>query len=288
MNAALKNEPMAQHTTWRLGGPADIYFRPMSVDDLQAFLGDLDSETPVHWTGLGSNLLVRDGGIRGVVIAPTKAFGAVTQTSEHVVEAGAGAPCTTLARRCTRWKLGPAAFFAGIPGTIGGALAMNAGAFEGETWDSITAVDTIDRHGELRTRQKSEFRIGYREVGGLADEWFIAARFKFVDQPEGSAEAVRSLLRERQEKQPLGLPSCGSVFRNPPGGHAAQLIDSAGLKGYRIGGAEVSEKHANFIINTGSATAADVEALINHVRDAVEVHHGVLLELEVHIVGEPA
>jgi len=288
VSAVLKDEPMSQHTTWRIGGPADIYFRPISIAELRSFLGELDSETPVHWTGLGSNLLVRDGGIRGVVIAPTRAMGDVTRLSDHVVEAGAGAPCTTLARRCVRWQLGPSAFFAGIPGTIGGALAMNAGAFDGETWDSIIEVDTIDRHGTIQTRRKSEFSVGYRQVGGPAGEWFLAARFEFADQADDSVEAVRSLMRERQDKQPLGLPSCGSVFRNPPGGHAAQLIESAGLKGHRIGGAEVSQKHANFIINTGNATATDVEALIDHVRDAVEDRHGVRLKLEVHIVGEPA
>jgi len=288
VSAVLKDEPMSKHTTWRLGGPADIYFRPLSIAELRSFLGELDSEIPVHWTGLGSNLLVRDGGIRGVVIAPTKVMNDVTRLSDHVIEAGAGAPCTMLARRCARWQLGPSAFFAGIPGTVGGALAMNAGAFDGETWDSIIEVDTIDRHGTIQTRQNSEFSVGYRQVDGPADEWFLAARFEFADQADDSVAAVRSLMRERQDKQPLGLPSCGSVFRNPPGGHAAQLIESAGLKGHRIGGAEVSQKHANFIINTGSATAADVEALIDHVRGAVEDRHGVRLELEVHIVGEPA
>jgi len=288
VNAVLRNEPMSRHTTWRLGGPADIFFQPVSVHELRSFLGDLDSDMPVHWTGLGSNLLVRDGGIRGVVIAPTKAMGAVTRLPDHVVEAGAGVPCTTLARRCARWQLGPSAFFAGIPGTVGGALAMNAGAFDGETWDSVIEVDTIDRRGVIRTRQKTEFGIGYREVERPADEWFLVARFGFSEQANDTVEAVRSLMRERQEKQPLGLPSCGSVFRNPPGGHAAQLIESAGLKGYRIGGAEVSEKHANFIINTGSATAADVESLIGHVRETVEDRYGIRLELEVHIVGEPA
>ena len=288
MNAVLKNEPMSKHTTWRVGGPADIYFHPLSITPLQSFLVELDNETPIYWTGLGSNLLIRDGGIRGVVIAPGKAIGDVEQLSGHVVQAGAGAPCTTLARRCARWQLGPSAFFAGIPGTVGGALAMNAGAFAGETWDSIREVETIDRNGSIQTRQKSDFSIAYRQVDGPADEWFIAARFEFSDQGEDSVEAVRSLLRERQDKQPLGLPSCGSVFRNPPGGHAAQLIESAGLKGHRIGGAEVSQKHANFIINSGSATATDVEQLIAHVRSTVEDLHGVQLKLEVHIVGEPA
>ncbi len=288
MNAALQNEPMSKHTTWRVGGPADVYFRPPSIAALQSFLGELDAEVPVYWTGLGSNLLVRDGGIRGVVIAATKAIGDVDRLSDHVVQAGAGVPCTMLARRCASWQLGPSAFFAGIPGTVGGALAMNAGAFEGETWDSISEVDTIDRSGLIQTRQKSDFSVGYRQVDGPLDEWFVAARFEFSDQGEDSVEAVRSLMRERQDKQPLGLPSCGSVFRNPPGGHAAQLIESAGLKGHRIGGAQVSQKHANFIITAKNATAADVERLIEHVRGAVKDLHGVQLKLEVHIVGEAA
>jgi UDP-N-acetylmuramate dehydrogenase len=288
VNATLKNEPMSHHTTWRLGGPADIYFQPQSIAELQSFLGELDRGMPVHWTGLGSNLLVRDGGIRGAVITATRALGDVTRVSDHVIEAGAGMPCTTLARRCIRWQLGPSAFFAGIPGTVGGALAMNAGAFNGETWDSIIDVDTIDRNGTIQTRQKSEFSIGYRQVDGPADEWFLTARFEFVEQVGDNVAAVRSLMRERQEKQPLGVPSCGSVFRNPPGEFAAQLIETTGLKGHRIGGAEVSQKHANFIVNTGGASAADVEALIDHVRDTVEERHGVRLKLEVHIVGEPA
>ena len=279
---------MSKHTSWRLGGPADIYFRPENVAELRAFLRDLDNNVPVYWTGLGSNLLVRDGGIRGVVVAPTQALGNVDRLPDNRVEAGAGVPCTVLARRCARWQLGPAEFFAGIPGTIGGALMMNAGAFGGETWDRVSEVDTVNRCGEVHTRDRSEFDVAYRQVTGPAGEWFIGARFQFAEQAEDGLERVRALMRERQEKQPLGLPSCGSVFRNPPGQHAAQLIDSAGLKGYRIGAAAVSEKHANFIINTGDATAADVEALIRHIRTAVEERHGIRLELEVHIVGEPA
>jgi UDP-N-acetylmuramate dehydrogenase len=283
-----RDEPMAKHTSWRLGGPADIYFRPETMDELRDFLGELDNKVPVYWTGFGSNLLVRDGGIRGVVIAPTNAFGSVNRLPDNRVEAGAGVPCTVLARRCARWQLGPAEFFAGIPGTVGGALVMNAGAFGGETWDHVDEVDTVNRRGEVFTRAKSEFKIDYRQVAGAFGEWFTAARFQFTEQAEHGLDRVRSLMRERQEKQPLGLPSCGSVFRNPPGKYAAQLIESAGLKGFRVGNAAVSEKHANFIINTGDATAADVEELIRHICVVVEEHHGVHLELEVHIVGEPA
>ena len=283
-----RNEPMSKHTSWRLGGPADIYFRPESLDELLGFLRELEDGLPVYWTGLGSNLLVRDGGIRGVVIAPSNALGNVDRMAGNRVEAGAGVPCTVLARRCARWQLGPAEFFAGIPGTVGGALQMNAGAFGGETWDRVAEVDTVNRRGEVFTRAKAEFKIAYRQVAGPAGEWFIAARFQFTEQPENGLDRVRALMRERQAKQPLGLPSCGSVFRNPQGLHAAQLIDSAGLKGFRVGAAAVSEKHANFIINTGDAAAADVEELIRHIRAVVEERHGIHLELEVHIVGEHA
>ena len=283
-----RNEPMSKHTSWRLGGPADIYFRPESLDELLGFLRELEDGVPVYWTGLGSNLLVRDGGIRGVVIAPSNALGNVDRMAGNRVEAGAGVPCTVLARRCARWQLGPAEFFAGIPGTVGGALRMNAGAFGGETWDRVAEVDTVNRRGEVFTRAKAEFKIAYRQVAGPAGEWFIAARFQFTEQPENGLDRVRALMRERQAKQPLGLPSCGSVFRNPQGLHAAQLIDSAGLKGFRVGAAAVSEKHANFIINTGDAAAADVEELIRHIRAVVEERHGIHLELEVHIVGEHA
>jgi UDP-N-acetylmuramate dehydrogenase len=288
MNAVLRDEPMSKHTSWRLGGPADLYYRPDSVDDLCEFLRDLGEGVNVYWTGVGSNLLVRDGGIRGAVISPVSSLSGLEKLDAGLVEAGAGVPCTMLARRCTRWGLGPAEFFAGIPGTVGGALKMNAGAFGGETWDRVVEVDTVDRHGNLRTRTKSDFDVAYRQVHGPEGEWFIAARFQFVEQPGIRIERVQELMKERQQKQPLGLPSCGSVFRNPPGQHAAQLIETSELKGYRIGGAVVSEKHANFIINTGDATAADVEALIEHVRETVEKKHDVRLELEVHIVGEQA
>lgn len=280
------SESMARHTSWRAGGPAEMFFRPASREALLQFLAGLDAATPVHWLGLGSNLLVRDGGLRGVVIATAKALGELQRLEGDIVEAGAGVPCTTLARRCARWGLGPAEFFAGIPGTVGGALAMNAGAFGGETWDSVLEVETADRSGQVHRRRPAEFRVGYRQVQGPADEWFLAARFGFRKQPDEGLDRVRSLLQERQDKQPLGLPSCGSVFRNPPGDHAARLIEAAGLKGMRIGGAEVSAKHANFIINTGEATAADIEALIEHVRATVAGQTGIELVTEVHVVGE--
>jgi len=288
MSGLQRNEPMSKHTSWRLGGPVDTYFRPASLSALRDFLVDLDADVPVYFSGLGSNLLVRDGGIRGVVVNPCKALGGIERLDDTRVEAGAGAACTVLARRCAGWGLGPSDFFAGIPGSIGGALKMNAGAFGGETWDRVADVDTIDRQATLRKRPKADFDISYRHVDGPADEWFVAARFEFDQGAAYSLDRVRALMQERQDKQPLGLPSCGSVFRNPPGQFAARLIESADLKGRRIGGAMVSDKHANFIINTGAATAADVEKLIAQVRDEVESKHGIRLELEVHIVGEPS
>jgi len=279
-------EPMSRHTSWRLGGAADTYFRPSSREHLLAFLQGLDSTAEIYWVGLGSNLLVRDGGIRGVVISVQDALSDITDLGDGLIEAGAGVPCATLARYCVKLQLGPAEFFAGIPGTVGGALAMNAGAFGGETWAQVAEVDLVTRSGAVLTRSADEFEVGYREVGRRDDEWFLAARFRLQSDPETSMARVRALINERKESQPLGLPSCGSVFRNPEGDFAARLIEISGLKGTRIGGAEVSTKHANFIINTGAATAADVEALIEHVQATVERQHGVALKKEVHVVGD--
>jgi UDP-N-acetylmuramate dehydrogenase len=280
-------EPMARHTSWRVGGPADIYFKPRSREELVDFLRRLDPAQPVHWLGLGSNLLVRDGGVRGAVIVTAGCLEHLRDLGAGLVEAEAGVPCTVLARHCARWQVGPAAFFAGIPGTVGGALTMNAGAFGGETWQHVAEVEVVNRRGEVRRRKPEEYQVGYREVRGEKGEWFLSARFQFDPKLPTSLEDVRSLIQERQARQPLGMPSCGSVFRNPPGDFAGRLIEAAGLKGARIGNAQVSEKHANFIINTGGASAADIEALIRHVQDTVERRHGVRLTPEVHVLGEP-
>lgn len=279
-------EAMSRHTSWRAGGPAETFFIPASIEDLAAFLAGLDKDVPIFWHGVGSNLLVRDGGLPGVVISATKILRDLEQVDRYAVRAGAGLPCTQLARQCIRWELGPSEFFAGIPGTVGGALAMNAGAHGGETWDRVASVRTIDRNGEIHERSPAEYTIGYRSVTGPANEWFIEGTFHFEPNVVPSMETMKSMLDRRKATQPLGLPSCGSVFRNPPGDHAARLIEAAGLKGYRIGGAEVSEKHANFIINRDAATATDIEELIEHVRQTVLEVHGVELQCEVRIVGE--
>ena len=282
------DEPMSRHTSWRVGGPADIWFQPRTEDDLARFLGELDATTPVTWVGLGSNLLVRDGGIRGAVIATTRLYDRLERTGEHTIEAGAGVPCTRLARRAVGWGLGPAEFFAGIPGTVGGALTMNAGAFGGETWERVRFVDVIRRDGSTLRREPAEYTVSYRSVQGPDGEWFTGAGFEFEPGYDANLEALQSLVARRKRSQPIGKPSCGSVFRNPPGDHAARLIEAAGLKGTAIGGARVSAKHANFIINEGAATAADIEALIEHVRGRVRDVHGVDLVFEVRVIGEPA
>ncbi len=282
------DEPMSRHTSWRVGGPAETFFVPASVEDLSAFLAELDRSTPIFWHGVGSNLLVRDGGIPGVVISATKMLRNLERVDDHRVRAGAGLPCTQLARQCIRWGLGPSEFFAGIPGTIGGALAMNAGAHGGETWERVESVRTISRDGELHERMPNEYTVAYRSVIGPANEWFLEGVFRFEPGVTPSVEAMNSMLERRKNTQPLGLPSCGSVFRNPPGDYSARLIEAAGLKGHRIGGAEVSEKHANFIINRDNATAADIEQLIDLVRRTVFEKHGIELVHEVRIVGEEA
>ena len=282
----LTDEPMSAHTSWRIGGSADVFYQPASVEDLAKFLAGQDPDSEIHWVGLGSNLLVRDGGIRGVVICTLDLPARIEQLDERRLKVGAGVPCTVLARQCIRWQLGPAAFFAGIPGTLGGALAMNAGAFGGETWDAVESVETIDRTGAVRIRTADEFKVAYRSVEGEADEWFLGATLAFERDADADLSSISELMRERGSSQPLGQRSCGSVFRNPPDRYAAQLIEAAGLKGERIGDAVVSEKHANFIINTGSASAADVEGLIELVRDRVRADSGVTLELEVRILGE--
>lgn len=280
------NEPMSKHTSWRVGGPAESFFVPASLEDLSLFLHDLHTDIPVYWFGVGTNLLVRDGGIPGVVISASRILRDLEKIDAGTVRAGAGLPCTQLARQCTRWGLGPSEFFAGIPGTIGGALAMNAGAHGGETWERVESVRTIDRAGEIHERAPGEYTVGYRSVKGPGNEWFIEATFRFEPDVTPSMETLNEMLERRKTTQPLGLPSCGSVFRNPPGDHAARLIEAAGLKGHSIGGAEVSTKHANFIINTGAATATDIEELIEHVRQTVIETHGVELLHEVRIVGE--
>jgi UDP-N-acetylmuramate dehydrogenase len=282
-----RDEPLKRYNTWRIGGAAKQLYLPSDVDDLAVFLRQLPVDEPLLWIGLGSNLLIRDGGFAGTVISLQGRLNGQRICGDRVyVEAGAS--CAKVARECARANLSGAAFLAGIPGTMGGALAMNAGAFSGETWPIVAAVTMVDRNGVIRQRQPGEFQVSYREVVRPTEEWFVACELQ-LQTGNGEAEqtAIRQLLDRRAATQPTGQPSCGSTFRNPEGDFAARLIEASGLKGYRIGGAEVSTKHANFLINTGDATAADMEALIMYVRDQVERRQGVTLRTEVHMVGDP-
>lgn len=282
------DEPMARHTSWRAGGKARRFYRPADLDDLCCFLADLDEREPLLWLGLGSNLLVRDGGFPGTVIELFGALAELEWLDAQLLRAGAGVSCAKVARTASRAGLTGVEFLAGIPGTMGGALAMNAGAFGDETWAHVAAVETVDRAGRLHTRSPDEFQISYWSVSGVAGEWFVAAQLLLErGDAEQAQQRIRELLARRGASQPVQEYSCGSVFRNPPGDHAARLIEACGLKGRRLGGAQVSEKHANFIINTGDASAADIETLLLQVQGTVEQLQGVRLEPEVRIVGQP-
>ncbi len=283
------DEPMARHTSWRAGGAARRFYKPADLADLCVFLQDLDPDEPLLWVGLGSNLLVRDGGFPGTVIFTFGALTAIEWLDENTLRVEAGVSCARVARETTRRGLTGVEFLAGIPGTMGGALAMNAGAFGGETWPRVTAVETVDRHGRLRRRESAEFSVGYRSVTGVPGEWFVAAHLQLEPgDAEAAQRRIRDLLDRRGATQPTQQYSCGSVFRNPPGDFAARLIEAAGLKGTRLGGAQVSGKHANFIVNTGDASAADIETLLLQVQAEVMRVHGVRLETEVRIVGDAA
>jgi UDP-N-acetylmuramate dehydrogenase len=284
----LLNEPMARYTSWRVGGPADRLYIPGGLEDLRAFLQGLPHGEPVHVVGLGSNLLVRDGGVRGSVVLMHDALTNLRFEGEKVY-AEAGVTTAKLARFAAREHLQGAEWMAGVPGTVGGALAMNAGCHGGETWDIVQRAYTIDRHGNLHERSQVDVEVGYRHVSLPGEEWFVAAWFQLHRGDASAAEdKIKALLAKRLATQPLNLPNAGSTFRNPEGDYAARLIEACGLKGYRIGGAQVSEKHANFIVNLGDASAADIEQLIAHVRDTVSRQQGVELQREVKIIGESA
>ena len=288
MGELREREPLSRHTSWRVGGPARRFFRPTDAADLGTFLERLDPQEPLLWLGLGSNLLVDDAGFPGTVIQTQACLTRLERRGATGIHAESGVSCAKVARFASRHDLVGCEFLAGIPGTMGGALAMNAGAWGGETWAHVVSVRTIDRFGRIRERVPTDFSIGYREVVGPPGEWFLDVVLELApgDGKAGMAR-IRELLDRRAQTQPVGLPSCGSVFRNPPGDHAARLIEAQGLKGYRIGGAQVSEKHANFIINTGEASAADIRELIDLVQRQVEDATGVRLVPEVkQIAGE--
>ncbi len=309
----LYDEPMSRHSSWRAGGAAQRLYRAADLADLQHFLQQTPADEPLIAVGLGSNLLVRDGGLRGTVV---QMVGALTELrmDGDCVYAQAGVPGAKLARFAATNNLCGAEFFVGIPGTLGGMLAMNAGCYGGETWQKVQRVQVLTRSGELLERTPQEYEIGYRHValkekgeGGRVkgktterevtlpsspfplpqEEFFVGAWLKLeTGDVEAARQEIKALMEKRSASQPLQQPNAGSVFRNPPGNHAAKLIEGCGLKGKRIGGAQVSEKHANFIVNVGGATATDIENLIEEVQATVEAKTGVQLHPEVRIVGE--
>jgi UDP-N-acetylmuramate dehydrogenase len=288
------DEPMGRHVSWRTGGIAARAYAPADAADLAVFLAGLPPSEPVCFVGLGSNLLVRDGGFRGTVVLMHDPGGAMRAEGDLIfAEAGTASP--KVARFAATHGFEGSEFLAGVPGTVGGALAMNAGCYGSETWDVVARVLTLSRAGKLSERGPDEFEIGYRhaELRGAKlgeNEWFVAAWFRFRPGDQQVARGrIKDLLARRLATQPLELPNAGSVFRNPPGDHAARLIEAAGLKGREIGGARISEKHANFIVNPkGRARASDIEALIALARSTIQQRFAVELIPEVRIVGEAA
>ncbi len=299
------NEPMFRYTTWRVGGEAECCYQPKSVEDLQNLMQFVPQEVAVYWIGLGSNLLIRDGGLKGLVINTNGVLNQMDiqcysgdkgysegKNKYCIINVEAGLACAIFSRKVAHKGLNGAEFLSGIPGTIGGALAMNAGAFGGETWRQVISVDTIDRNGIIHHRTPEQFDIAYRKVAlknSGQKEWFVRGQFRYEQNPqalEQSKQQIKSLLQKRAETQPTRQANAGSVFKNPEGDFAARLIEDCGLKGRCIGGAQVSEKHANFIINTGKATAQDIENLIRLVQEQVYNKHKIALETEVHIMGE--
>ena len=300
------DHPLAQYTSWHVGGKAESFYRPADLFDLQNFIAQLPADELLTWLGLGSNVLIRDDGIKGTVILTLNRLkelsiinvvdvarisceirALLSENKKTIIRAEAGVTCSKLAKFCISQNLEEGVFFAGIPGTIGGALAVNAGAFGGETWRYVIAVETMTHQGEIIKRMPNEFEIHYRQVDGLNNQFFIAGYFCFNHgDPNKAKVGVSELLKKRNLSQPIGKYTCGSVFRNPPGNYAAQLIESAGLKGKSVGSAEVSVKHANFILNEGKAKAADIEALIHYIIEGVKNVHGIDLVKEVHIIGQ--
>jgi len=299
------NEPMRKHTSWRTGGPAKRAYFPRDLDDFARFVRTIPKDEPVYVVGLGSNLLVRDGGLQGTVVFTHGALKQIRieddDTGTQLVYSEAGVASPKVARFAATHNFGAAEFLAGIPGTVGGALAMNAGCYGSETWDIVDSVLCLRSDGELVRCTPDDFEIDYRHVAPRPravtnspiarhfQQWYAAAWFRLpAGDGEHSRRVITQLLERRIATQPLDQPNAGSVFRNPPADYAARLVESCGLKGFSIGGAMVSPKHANFIVNTGDATAADIEALIEQVQTRVWQHCGVRLEREVRIIGEKA
>ena len=280
------DESMAKHTSWRVGGRADLFYSPKSRKDLVYFLSSIDPNLPITWIGRGTNILVRDAGIRGVVISTKSFLKEIEKTSEYLYKVEAGVACVELALFCQKNGIGPAAFFSGIPGSIGGALTMNAGSFGMETWDLVKEVEVINEKGDISFLEKESFDIAYRTVTFPFRLWFLSCSMSLSSDEQTTKDNLIELRNQRIKTQPLSEDTCGSVFKNPPGNFAGALIEGSGLKGFKIGSASISEQHANFIVNEGGATARDIENLIKHTRQAVREKFDIDLQPEVRIIGE--
>lgn len=282
-----KDEPMSRHTTFRIGGPADYFVCPDRKRIAQVFAIAAQNDIPVTVIGNGSNLLVGDKGIRGLVIEIGAAMNAITVQDDHIV-AGAGALLSQVASKAASAGLGGMEFAAGIPGSIGGAVTMNAGAYGGEMKDILSKVTVLTQDGTVRTFDVSEMDLSYRH-SCVPDNQYVVLEAEMILAPKPESE-IRQLMEElrkkRVEKQPLEYPSAGSTFKRPEGYFAGKLIMDAGLRGYAVGDAQVSEKHCGFVINRKNASAAEVRQLMQDVQDKVEAQFGVRLEPEVKMLGE--
>lgn len=274
----VKNHPIAPYLSWKTGGKVSQFYTPRTHQELAQFLAQ--NTLPILWLGLGSNLLISEAGFTGVVIY-TKHLNHLSH-HDNIITAETGVPLAKISRLASRLDLHGAEFFSSIPGTVGGALAMNAGCFEFETWANVTSVKTINKKGVIHLRNSADFKVGYRQVIAInPDEYFLLATLKFSQTPNHTN--IRQLLEKRRKSQPIGKASCGSVFKNPYPRYAGALIEQAGLKGYCIGGACISEKHANFIINTGTASATNIQNLIIYIQKTIKSQFDITLQTEVKI-----
>jgi UDP-N-acetylmuramate dehydrogenase len=284
----LPNQSLSELTWFRVGGPAQVLFMPEDEADLAYFLSQLSPDTPVITIGLGSNLIVRDGGVPGVVVRLGRGFNEVTVDGVRVT-AGAAVPDVKVARAAQEAGVAGLAFYRGIPGAIGGALRMNGGAYQGETKDVLVEARAVDRAGRIHALKNADMHYTYRHCGAPEDFIFTQATFAGTPgDPAAIAVAMDKITESREATQPIKNRTGGSTFKNPPGGKAWQLIDAAGCRGLIVGDAQVSELHCNFLINRGAATAADIEALGETVRKRVKENSGVELEWEIKRIGVPA
>ena len=279
-----ENVSLKDYNTWKVGGKAEYFYEPFNLEDLRLFF-ELLENTPIILLGNGSNVLIRDGGIDGCVICLKKTLNNYSyKNEEYIFEAGLS--CMKMAQITARENYTGLEFLCGIPGSLGGALAMNAGCYGGNIWDHVLTVSLINNNGEIIKKNKNDFIVGYRNTNLEENNFFISAVFKLKkNKLENSLDKIKEFLQDRRSKQPTGLLSCGSVFKNPHNMYAAKLIESIGLKGYKIGGAYISEKHANFIISDKLTKSSDIEKLINFTKKEVFKKKEVVLETEVKFIG---